>query len=310
MKYKLFLPNLNSNRDNRGFTLVELLVANLLGLLMIGLAISVTLGNRDAFQYDLARTKLNQNLRSGIDLLGVNVREAGENLPPTVPAIELVDGSSGQPDQLVLRRNLIDEVLKLCDPISSGSTSSEVYFANSSGEPGCSYSDQTQNFNAWQAQRTSQGGTSYAYIFDPATQVGEVFEFDSEVDGGTEYYIERTSGSWQNDYNVGLTAIYIIEEWRFQQVDDPYDSSSPKDLFQVIENSQTSTPFTVVYGITDFQVEIVDTLGNTYLDFSPTDEWTDIEYVHIVLSGEEKSNRGNINRELEARFFPRNILSH
>ena len=149
---------------DRGFTLVELLVANLLGVIVVGMTISVVLQNRDLYQHDITRTRLNQNLRSALDVIGINAREAGENLPAGFPAVEVIDGP---PDELILRRNLIDEVLKLCQPITAGSGPGPAYFSAVGSEPGCSYADQTANYDAWRQERLDRGGVVSAYIYDP-----------------------------------------------------------------------------------------------------------------------------------------------
>ena len=66
---------------SKGFTLTELLVSLSIMGFVSGVALTVALSSHDTFETDQNRTDLNQNLRSGMDLLGNNIRQAGERLP-------------------------------------------------------------------------------------------------------------------------------------------------------------------------------------------------------------------------------------
>ena len=153
-----------------------------------------------------------------MDFISINIRQAGENFTGNFPAIELANGASGASDQLTIRRNLLDEVLKLCSPISAGSTDSQLYFAYPGTEEGCGGSDNTHNFTEWQTYRLANSGlATNAYIFNRSTGNGEFFTYTNEGGSGDSLYIETTaSGAWSYDYPVGPTAIYLIEEWKFE----------------------------------------------------------------------------------------------
>ena len=58
-----------------------------MSLLIIGGAIGGTLSLRSLYAIDLSRTRLNQDMRSSIDFVGVYLRQAGERLPSGVLAI-------------------------------------------------------------------------------------------------------------------------------------------------------------------------------------------------------------------------------
>ena len=100
-----------------GFTLVELLVALSVVLVITAGALSLSLSSRDLYLADNARTTLNQSLRAATELLSTDLRQAGERLPDDFPAIIIENGDAGAPDQLALRRNLIDAVLPLCGSV-------------------------------------------------------------------------------------------------------------------------------------------------------------------------------------------------
>ena len=294
------------SRDcDKGFTLVELLVAMMLGAMMAGMSLVAILSQRRLYQYDLTKTRLNQDLRSAMDLLGTNIREAGENLPATFPSVEIVDGGVS-PDELILRRSLLDEVLKLCQPIAASSSGS-IYFADSSTEPGCAYADQEHNYNAWQTHRTSNGGSVLAYIYDPTTQLGEFFDYSSETSTGTDRFIGRASGLWTNDYTVGQTGVYIIEQWNFKV---GQDLTLMQDAFQVIENNKTTEPMTIMFSVTNFQVVAHLSDGLSVVDFMASDNWTSINALEVAITGKDSSLGQEIEKSYTSRFFPRNILSH
>lgn len=291
---------------DKGFTLVELLVAMMLGAIMTAMSLAAILSNRRLYQHDLVKTRLNQDLRSAMDLLGTNIREAGENLAQTFPSVEIIDGV-GNPDELVLRRSLMDEVLKLCQPISTGSCSSQIYFAYSTTEPGCSYTDQEHNYNTWHDYRVANGGSIKVYIYDPSTQLGEFFDYSGEASTSSTRLIERSGGSWANSYTVGQTGVYIIEEWRFKIGQDPM---MLQNSFQVVENAQDSNPMTIIFSATDFQISAHLSDGSEVTSFAPSDDWTNINALEVTITGEESTMGETIRKSYTSRFFPRNILSH
>ncbi len=289
---------------DKGFTILELLVASFVGLIMSMLTLSITLSNRGLFQYDIARTRLNQNLRSSLDIVGINIREAGENLPITFPAVEIINGAGTDPDELILRRNLLDEVLKVCQAITAGTTD-DVYFGNSSTVPGCAYADQEQNFNAWQEYRTDNGGTVKAYIYDPVADVGEFFDYYNETDTGTARLIQR-SGGWENDYPVGNSAVYLLEEWHFKLDTSMFDSN----MLQVIEDGDDSNPLNITFDIEDFQVTAILSDGTTLNDFPGASNWTELRALEVEISGNDTSKGRLIEKTVSGQYFPRNILSN
>lgn len=292
--------------SSKGFTLLELLVTSALGLILLSLIVGITMSLRSLYSLDLVRTDLNQNLRGSLDLLGINIREAGENFSPSFPAVELQDGSPDTADILTLRRNLVDEVLKLCVAISAGTATTTVYFAASGTDPGCAYSAQLHNYNSWRTYRLAQGGAVKAFIYNSTTKEGEFFDYTSESDTGTAFYIQRSGGSWAHDYDIDSTSLYLLEQWEFL-----LDTSTPGEgLFQVVQNEDLDSPLNIAFGIRDFQVQITLQDSTVKETFTRDDTWTDIKLVTVSLSGRTILQGKNIDRTLSGQFFPRNILSH
>ena len=287
--------------SDKGFTLPELLVASFLGMLVGGLMLSSTLANKRAFNFDMKRVQLDQNLRSGMDIMGADLRVGGENLPTSFPAFEIVNGVSGAPDELVVRRNLLDEVLPVCTSIPTGSTALQVYFAvGGATTAACTYSGQTYNYNSWRTYRTNNSGSVRAYIYDVSAKNGEFFDYTNEGSTGTAYYILRSSGSWTFGYPATSSSVYILEEWRIKLL---------AGVLQIQVNGQTATPQNVVAGLSDFQVRAIMKDATIKTTMGRTDDWSQMEALEVTLSGTTTFAKKTLTRTLTARFFPRNILS-
>src|SRR5690606_14236408 len=88
-----------------GFTLIEAIVAmGLMGVVMT-MVVGHVLSIHEGYHTDVVRTRINSNLRSAMDMVAMNIRQAGENLQSSFPALVLEDGGADNPDTLILRRN-------------------------------------------------------------------------------------------------------------------------------------------------------------------------------------------------------------
>lgn len=291
---------LSSLNSDRGFTLLELLVTSFLGLVITALCLSATTVNRYNFGKDLVRLRMNQNLRGSMDLITMDGKLAGENLGQGFPALEVVNGTSGATDEIVFRRNLVNEVLPLCTTITTGSTNRNIYFAVPGNVAGCGYSGQTQAFNSWKSYRTSNGNSVDAFIYDTATKTGEFFTYQTETDGGTSYYLTRNPVTWSHTYSVGSAAVYILEEWRYKVA---------SNMLQVIQNRDSANPLNVSFNISDFQVVVTMQDGTTKTAFTTADPWTSISTVQVTVTGSDHYAGNTTTKTLSTQFFPRNILS-
>jgi len=298
----------SSPSSDSGFTLTELMVGMAVMLLVTGAALSLSLSSRRAYETDEARTHINQNLRAGIDLLGLDVRQAGERLPPDFPALLIADGAAGAPDTLVLRRNLLDAVLPVCEPIVAGSTVASVLVAdNTAPPPGCApVSDSNadgwpDNMEAWRAHRLANGGAVTAYLFNPATGNGEFILYDTE-DAPTFSIHKTGTGAWLYNYAVSdQPRVYMLEE-------RIYEMSA--DLLQMRLSGTGAPPIHLVDRIRDFQTKVVFANGTEQDTLSAADEWSDIRSIAVTLSGMVPLRGRTIQRQWTTEFCPRNVLSH
>lgn len=295
-----------------GYTLLELLAASSMGLLLLGLTFTSAITGKQALRQEFEQTKMSQDLRSAIDLLGVDIRLTGEQLPSSFPAVELIDGNSGGPDQLILRRNLLSEVLTVCSELAAGTSTSQVIFASGDGtvdvgvqSPACIFDDpgQRTNFDAWREFRARNGGPTDAFIFNIISKEGEFFKYLEESTGIDTMFLTRGAGSWQSTYPYISSSIYAIEEHRFRLVDG---------VLEIIRNRDWAAPQKIVSSLKDFQVTV------TYQDGTTANElpanggrlWTDIRGIQVELAASETVAKRTMRKRLSNTFYPRNILSN
>ncbi len=294
-----------------GFSLVELLVSLALASVVGAGVMTLALDARNVFEQDQRRATVNQNLRSGMDLMGIDVRQAGERLPGDAPAVEVTNGTSGAADSLVLRRNLLDYVLPLCKDINAGTSADSVFVGKKkitgAVPPGCSpvpdsdHDGWPDNLQAWRAYRIANGGSVLAYIHNPVTGNGEFFPYDAE-DNST-FHIHRGNGvAWQYDYAMNQNPrVYLIEQKRYRL---------SGDTLQCILNENTSAALNLVNHLKDFQVRALLDDGSVLTSMTATTPWTRLYALELRLEGTETFGKRTIDRTLVSRFFPRNILSN
>ena len=284
-------------KKQTGYLIYEMLLASFIGLLFMSAMLSTIVSNMHRMNEDIGRTRANQNIRGGFDILSANIREMGENLISVFPAVELTNGNSGATDVLIVRRGLLAEIPTLCQAISGNN----FYITNSTPTSGCSYAGNAANFNAWKNYRLANGGVVKAFIYDRSTQKGEFINYSAETSTGTQYYLTKSSGALVNTYTVSNTSLYMIEEMSIQK---------NSDRLQIITNGNSTTPDSLMFGLTNFQVLIGMSDATTKTSFARTDSWNTISYLDITLSASDTGGTKTYNRDLTMRIFPRNILAN
>lgn len=291
-----------------GLTLVELLVALVVAVLVVAAAVAVTFGSRRVVNMDQARTSVNQNLRTGLAIIGDDVQVSGERLPSQsnnyLAPIEVHGGNV-----LILRRNLLDVVLPVCKDIKAGSNADAVFVGlknNNSGNANCTidaYNNDPNwpdNLGTWRLYRLAHGGVVPAFIVDPITKDHEFFTYDAE--DNSNFHIHRASGKWVWDYAVSnKPQVYVLEERRYQKVND---------YLELVLDGDASTPQKLIPGVTDFQVRAVLDDGTVRTDFPQSgDSFASLKYIQVTIGGAGTQGRQGVDRHLSAQFFPRNVLS-
>lgn len=304
------------SRRTSGFTLLELLVALALAVAVIGMALGLVLSSHNVFTLDRARTDVNQNLRSGMDIMMADVRQAGERIGPDMPAIEVTKSAST--DTLQLRRNMLNTTLPVCTDPKSGSSTNAVFVAkNNSSNPECKSKTDPgaiAALQAWEDYRLSHGTPDAqgdlaitAYIYDPVTGDGEFFSVDKT--DSSNMHVHRESGSWQYDYNPSdKPRLYVLEQ-------RTYTRDAATDTLQLTVND--GTPENVVPGITSFVVDayVQQSGGSPTIASGPpagsfdATNWQTIGYVKVALTGQEQYRHRSLTRTLVDQATPRNVLS-
>jgi hypothetical protein len=93
-----------TNRE-RGFSLVEVMLAALLTIGLLATIFALTSRNQKIYLSESGTTEMNQNVRSVVDLLTRDIQSAGVGLPRvngSFAAIYYQNGTSGAPDQILI----------------------------------------------------------------------------------------------------------------------------------------------------------------------------------------------------------------
>jgi type IV pilus assembly protein PilW len=278
--------------------------------IVLSLALSAVLYNRKLYLEDQARINVNQNLRAAMDLVGTDIKQAGERISDSAFPVLGVTGSS----QLVVRRRLDLPILPVCRAIVSGSNDS-VFSAQSGVTPpqGCNPIPDTDfdgwpdNLGAWRNYRCSrdnvagcQGNTQErvrAYIYDGNGNI-ELFTYTGE--NSTTFEIQKVTNTWARAYTT-TSSLYILEERTF--------SLSGNVLQLVIDGNPTQR---LVNQLSAFQVRVVKGDGTDIGTFPEVGtSWNQIKSISVTVTAQQ-ANQGSArvrNLTASGQFFPRNVLS-
>lgn len=299
----------NSTKKFSGFTIIELLISMTILLAISAIALSSLISLHKLYHHDVLRAKTNQDLRGIFDLVASEVRLVGENLPATFPALTLTNGASGAPDVLSLRRNLLGEVLKLCNTISAGTAASTLRFSlhSSTTNPtpaSCGYSVNLNNYNAWNEYWVGEGaGNVKAYLYNQTSKVGEFFTFNNiGINSGYYRLVKQNAASWAYNYNINNGSIYLLEEWEFQL-------DTTNRVLKLINADDATNFLNIANNITDFQAVIEMQDGTTLNSFSNANNWREIQGVVITITSTQSGSGNTVSRTWTGKIFPRNIIS-
>ncbi len=296
--------------NNIGMSIIELLVASSLSMLIFGMGLSATIASRNTYSYDILRTRLNQNIRSAFEIINTELRQTGERLPTGFPALEIIDGGGNVSDQLILRRNLLDETLTVCQTITPSTAGGYVYITSTAAgtPPACTFGTQTSNYNSWRTYRLADPtGIVKAYIYDFVSKKGQFFNYDSETNNNTSIQrIHNQSGTWANTYTAMSSSAYILSEWIFAKS----AVSGQTDLLQVTANQNTTNIQNIIYGIQNIQFKAIMQDGSIKDSFTVNDSWTQIKAIEVSITGTDTYRQRTLSSTLTTRLFPRNVLSN
>ncbi len=314
-----------SGSENRGLSLVELLVGAVVATGVLGIALSGAMFNRQLFLKDLDRTEVNDRLRSALDLVGADLKQVGERLnqrDPNFPVLSISKDQDGN-SIITIRRNLDLPVLRVCNPsgIKDGSSENSVMVYRKGGGPnvplGCQEPEGLENnewppdLEAWINYRKNNGGKIRAFIYNG--QEGEFFTYDREDQ--SQFKIHRESGKWTYEYPNSNSYISLIEERQYRLSD--------ANIIQLTTNAEKTA--NLVGGISSFEATVIMTDPDNqdsliFADsFAFNDDWTAINSIQVTLESVGSDSELNSRKSkadnpeglrLTRQFFPRNILSY
>ena len=285
------------------------------GGIVVGAALALTLSSRKIYELDEARTSVNQNLRNALTVIGADVREAGERLPTSAgnifPAIEIVAGDQGP--ELIVRRNRLADQPTLCSGVSGSGNTLYIGKSDEPPYPECNTSNSTvraslkAQLSSWRTYREAQPGGQQvrAYLYDPLLKTGEFFPYKDENPGG--YSLRRSSGSWGRPYATpaavpaeGQPRLYMLEERRYRK---------RGEYLEVVLDGDTDHPQNLVFGVTGFTVKARLKNGNTVSVLGTNDDWTQVAAFEVSVTGAAQAGGKTLQRTLTSEFLPRNALN-
>jgi prepilin-type N-terminal cleavage/methylation domain-containing protein len=193
----------------RGFTLLELLVALVITGAVVSAAYGIYVAQHQNWIVQEQVTDMQQNARAALHEMENRIRMAGYGLPNSIHPIY---ASNANPDTV------------------------SVFFENESGCEALlehAMTDPTAELRCDGHDLTCFRETSWAYIYDPATDTGEYF-FISQVQAAS-YRIQHSTDPLSRAYPSGSRVMYV-DMYKFYL--DTTDSSHP-NLMVVREGNQS-----------------------------------------------------------------------
>lgn len=90
------LSNYRPGKHQRGFTLIELMIAMVLGLLVMAAAIAIFLSNKQAYSTTQSLGRIQESSQAAFEMMARDIREAGGNpCDIGLPVANVVNGAAG-----------------------------------------------------------------------------------------------------------------------------------------------------------------------------------------------------------------------
>ncbi|MFN8391225.1 MAG: hypothetical protein U0136_13115 [Bdellovibrionota bacterium] len=286
-----------------GFAILELVVAMVLFAIVGTIVTKALVFHSDTYLEDVLRMRIQQNVRGALDIMAMNIRQAGEGFDKLFPAVTLADSTTPGDSVLTMRRKTLSEVLAVCQPLVMH-TDTIIVSDPTSTTPECLPSNVAPGIQAWHTERMKQqGATLRVFVYDRVGKIGEFLEFNGEgqaPDGSDYLLVSQPAAS----YPARSSSVYVIEEFSFA-----LDSAT--DTLKLTINGLTDSPEDVAYRISAFQARIHMQDGTTVSTLAPTDtnSWKNIRSVELTLSGQDSWRTRSMTRAVKGDYFPRNILS-
>lgn len=304
---------------NGGFTLVELLIALLVGSVVVTGSLAMLDVVRTSRRTENLRVDLQQNARSAIDMISRDLQQAGQGMDPNpiFGVVATADGGTGQPDTLYilyvepdtpghvvrdpdvgLQKSQLKLKISCGDPVDDLQAGNFVYLANGSARGVAHVKQVARNASGASCDGADSGK-------DLGTVLLNVAPIASEAHG------------WVFQGNaIGAVALRARAAVYFVDTSEP---SGPKLVrSSSYENGRwEQTP--IANWIANFQVELLFSDGRRAPEADPGDtdpdnDYEDIETVHLTFEAlarriDKDLKRGAVyRRQYSLSVTPRNLL--
>ncbi len=216
--------------SQRGTTLIELLVASVIGLIVVGAAFQLYLTQHKNWVTQDQVTDVQQAARSSIKMLSNHIRMAGYGLPNKVAPLTAVNSNP-------------DTLLVMYQPAGGCEAPIEHDMPQPSAELRCDGHD----ISCFEEDR-------WAYIYDAVADTGEFFRI-TEVQTGSSH-IQHNQDVFSRKYPKG-SDVTMVETYRFY-IDDT-DTLHPMLMFEEVG----AQPLPYAENIEDLQFRFVMQNGDT-----------------------------------------------
>ncbi len=290
-----------------------------MGVIM-GLLLPLVLGSRDALRGDQRRTGVNQALRIPSEIIGNDIRMAGERFARLgntgLQPVQIVPGGTGASDEIILRRNRSDEVLPVCETVQGSQNSFRIYRQQGwlNSPQGAPYPEcgPVMDPDGWPrnlravhdlAAATTTDGVLRGFLYNPSAGTGQFFDFrvrtPPTVTSG-QILREGTPFAWDGYPLANRPRVYILEERRYRLRDG---------FVELIVNGRDQDPLRVAAGIEDLRFRYVLDDDQVTSIMPEGMGWRNIRSVEVLMTASYAEGADVTERTLAYRYFPRNILS-
>lgn len=340
-------PELLKRNVDAGFTLLELLVAMSLFVVLITIASTVFINTRRLVNADSGAVSSTQNVRSAVDIMAADIRQAGENLSTLNVKVTGMDFNQSN-KTITVRRAIPDfkstdlpadypanaarsiQALPIC--YLSGDRK-EIRVASTTTVD-CTYNavnalignSDDQNIAAWRRYFVLQSGRPQAaIIYTPGSSTSPTVSQRIQVNsvGNVEFTVPL-AGVFNRQVSLRLNTpapssvtasngslIILVDERNYV-----LDSTSKRLMFTQGADASYAQP--LAFGITNMSIQAKlnpvagDGATETLTSQSVTSDqdgakWARVKEISLSLTGTGQSGQPQGERKFTTNIFPRNV---
>lgn len=321
-------PSAANPERTQGFTLIELLLAMALFLVVVTIAMNAFTSSNRLIETDTGRIAASQNVRSALDILVADVRQAGEYLDLTlgVSGVEF----NNTTDRLTVRRTVPPQTdatgtyQVTAFPICQISGGRKIVTVAIGGNGSCPYvpytpSDPnapTANTKAWSLYFAAQGNRPQAGILaqDGSSPLRDTIDILSVAQTGSLSGTTDTRTVTLTLRTALPTGYSVTSSPRIQLVDERRYRVADGNLLLALGGQSDDEAQTVAFDISDFTVSanLIQTAtqnAENVESMGLKGQWSRVGRLQISLSGGSTGQGSSKTRTYSATVFPRNVES-